>query len=333
MAKFTKRMVLVLWVLTLCIGLLGMTVCAANSSASATIEVNTALSGDLPEAPDTFTLVLTPDKAGWPMPEGSKDGVYTMTLQGAASLKFQLDFDRVGVYRYTVKQLPGTNPDCYLDSGVYHITVYVTSGEKDGELYVSVVLSRDGAEQKQEKITFSNRYATAAQVTLAATKTLDKKTPKDGKFSFQLKDEKGNVLETVENIGGDVKFSTLPYTSEGTFTYTISEVVGKDSKIVYDKTKYTAVVTVKKDDNGDYQAEVVYKLGDKTLAGKPAFANKTKTGSVQTGDSSNLGLWILLLLLSACALFGIWYWGKEKEVKVPEAEQDDLTILPDPESE
>ena len=293
--------------------MLGMTVCAANSSATATIEVNTALSGDLPEAPDTFTLVLTPDKAGWPMPEGSKDGVYTMTLQGAASLKFQLDFDRVGVYRYTVKQLPGTNPDCYLDSGVYRITVYVTSGDKDGELYVSVVLSRDGAEQKQEKVTFSNRYAAAAEVTLGATKTLDKKTPKDDQFSFLLKDEKGNVLETVKNTGRNVAFSTMPYTSEGTFTYTISEVAGKDSKIVYDKSVYTAVVTVSKDDNGDYRAQVIYQLGDKTLDGKPAFVNKTRTGSVQTGDSSNLGFWIALLLISGAGLWAVWYFGRRKK--------------------
>lgn len=307
-----------LWVIALCICVLGVTAYAANDSVSATIEVNIALSGDLPEKPETFLVELTPDKAGNPMPEDTREGVYTMTFQGAASQKIQMSFDWVGVYRYTVKQLPGKNGDCYQDSGVYHIAVYVTVDDQSQDLNLSVVLTREGVEDKQGKITFSNRYAKAAEASLGATKTLDKKTPKTGAFSFVLKNEKGEVLQTVENVGRNVSFAPIGYTQAGTYTYTIAEVAGKNSNIVYDRTQYTAEVTVEKDEEGNYQATVVYKRSDKILEGKPTFANKTKSGTPQTGDNAKLGFWIALLLISGGALGAIWYFDQRKKEEILE---------------
>lgn len=324
MAKFVKQIALLLWVLTLCVSFLGVTASAAAAPVSATIELNTALSGDLPDTPDTFTLRLAPDKAGFPMPEGSKDGVYTAALKGEDSHRVQISFDRVGVYGYTVTQLPGTNEDCYQDSRVYHITAYVTSDNRDQSLHLSVLVTREGSEEKQEKIIFSNRYGSAAEVVLGAVKTLDKKTPKDGQFSFRLKDGQGQVLQTVKNSGRNVEFDPISYHSAGTYTYTISEVVGKDGGIVYDRSVFTAEVTVEKDADGNYQATVLYKLADKALEGKPVFANKTKSGTPQTGDNANLGFWIGALVISAAGLVGIWYYDKRR--KKPEDPEEFFEI-------
>lgn len=306
-----------LWVIALCVCVLGVTAYAASDPVSATIEVNIALSGDLPDTPETFLVEMTPDKAGNPMPKDTQKGVYTLTFQGAASQKIQMSFARVGVYHYTVKQLSGGNGDCYQDFGVYHIAVYVTSDDSQ-TLNLSVVLSREGVEDKQGKIIFSNRYATAAEATLGATKTLDKKTPKTGAFSFVLKNEKGEVLQTVQNVGRNVSFEPIVYTEAGTYTYTIAEVAGKNANIVYDRTQYTAEVTVGKDDEGNYQAKIVYKRSDKVLEGKPAFANKTKSGTPQTGDNAKLGLWIALLLISGGALGAIWYFDQRKKEEILE---------------
>lgn len=334
MAKFAKYFARVLWVTALCICVLGVTAYAAGDIVSATVEVNIALSGDLPEKPETFLVELTPDKAGNPMPEDTREGVYTMSFQGAASQKVKMSFDRVGVYRYTVKQLSGGNGDCYQDSGVYHIAVYVTVDDQSQDLNLSVILTREGVEDKQGKITFSNRYATAAEATLGATKTMDKKTPKTGAFSFVLKNEKGEVLQTVENVGRNVSFDPIVYKQAGTYTYTIAEVAGKNANIVYDRTQYTAQVTVEKDSEGNYRAEIVYMRGDKVLEGKPAFANKTKSGTPQTGDNTRLGFWIALLLISGGALAAIWYFDQRKKEEILEETLKDMSedIPQDPES-
>lgn len=333
MAKFAKQFVRILWVIALCVCVLGVTAYAANDPVSATIEVNIALSGDLPDKSETFLVEMTPDKAGNPMPKDTQKGVYTMTFQGAASQKIQMSFDRVGVYHYTVKQLSGGNGDCYQDSGVYHIAVYVTSDGSSQTLNLSVVLSREGVEDKQEKIVFSNRYAAAAKATLGATKTLDKKTPKTGLFSFVLKNEKGEVLQTVGNVGRNVSFAPIVYTEVGTYTYTIAEVTGKNANIIYDRTQYTVEVTVEKDDEGNYVAKIVYKLSDKVLEDKPVFVNKTKSGTPQTGDNAKLGLWIALLLISGGALGAIWYFDQRKKEEILEETLKEMSEETTPDTE
>ena len=312
------RIVLLLGVLTLCIGMLGMTVCAASDPVCATIEVNTALSGSLPDTPEAFQVEVKADQASNPMPQGAQDGVYTMTLRGAASAKLELRFDRLGVYRYTVRQLPGNNGNCYLDDGVYHITAYVTAGEQNDSMYVSVVLTRDGAADKQDKILFTNRYAAAAKVTLSATNTLDNKTPENGAFTFQLKNNKGEVLQTVKNTGRSIDFDTIYFDREGRFTYTMEQVVGKDSSIIYDKTQYTVVITVTKDSEGNYQTQVTYKAADKEVEGKPLFANKTKSATPQTGDRTNPGFLMLMLLVSGMALVCLWYYDRRSKERFPD---------------
>ena len=314
MARFTKRFIPLLWAFVLCIGMLGVTAYAAGDPVSATIQVNTAVSGDSPEKPETFTVEMTADQAGAPMPEGTQDGVYTMQLRGAASGKLRLDFDRLGVYRYTVRQLPVDGGDCTLDPGVYHITAYVTLDDQ-GALQLSVVLTRDGVTDKQEKIEFSNRYPSAAQVTPCATTTLDKKAPENGQFTYVLKDQKGNVLQTVKNTGKDVQFQPIPFDKAGTYTYTMAQVVGEDPDISYDRNQYTVVVKVTKDENGDYQAQVTYKLGDKVLEGEPAFVNKTKAPTPQTGDKTRPGLLLMMLLISGSALVGLWDYEKRRTLR------------------
>lgn len=312
MAKFTKRIVLALWVLSLCISTLGVAAYAANAPVSATIQVNTALSGDLPDTPENFTVELTADDPSYPMPKGTKDGVYTLTLKGAASKKLLLSFDRVGDYCYTVKQHPGANDSCYYDPGVYHIAVHVTNGNREQPLQVTVVLTREGVSGKQEEIVFRNGYPQTGPVTLGATVTLDGETPESGAFSFILKDEKGTVLQRVKNNGRDVAFLTLDLPGIGTYTYTMLQLSGDDPGIIYDKTQYTVVITVENDANGDRQIQVVYKLGDTVVEGEPHFDNKTESDIPQTGDGSNPGLWFALLLISGSILVADSYFRKRK---------------------
>ena len=73
---------------------------------------------------------------------------------------------------------------------------------------------------------------------------------KAGEFSFVLKDEKGNVIETVTNdAAGKITFSNLEFKrgEEGTHLYHVEEIRGTDSSVEYDKMVATVGIMINKD--------------------------------------------------------------------------------------
>ena len=138
---------------------------------------------------------------------------------------------------------------------------------------------------------FTNNYETSADVSLQASKTLDGRPIQYGQFTFELRDESGNLVRTASNDEkGAVSFGALHYTnadSGKTFIYTIRETDLKRPGYKYDSAQYKAVV--KPVDNGDgtmtANSTVKYykmeggKQGEEVA--KPTFANTyTATGSV-----------------------------------------------------
>ena len=137
------------------------------------------------------------------------------------------------------------------------------------------------AEQAQEAV-FTNVYAAKGSAALSATKRLAGGTLAAGQFSFELRDEAGNVLQTVTNdADGVITFEPISYTSAGVYRYTIAEVVpgqgdtGFNASIVYDA--HPENVTVKVTDNGDGTLSAVATY-DKDGA---AFENSVKPGAIQ----------------------------------------------------
>ena len=137
------------------------------------------------------------------------------------------------------------------------------------------------AEQAQEAV-FTNVYAAKGSAALSATKRLAGGTLAAGQFSFELRDEAGNVLQTVTNdADGVITFEPISYTSAGVYRYTIAEVVpgqgdtGFNASIVYDA--HPENVTVKVADNGDGTLSAVATY-DKDGA---AFENSVKPGAIQ----------------------------------------------------
>ena len=68
--------------------------------------------------------------------------------------------------------------------------------------------------------------------TLKADKTLDGK--KANGFTFQVKDADGDVVATASAKSGKITFPAFRYDTEGTYTYTVSEVAGTNSNVTYD---------------------------------------------------------------------------------------------------
>lgn len=315
MTKIVKQIALVLCLLSLCVGVMGVAAYAAYEPVTATIPVEITLSGTLPEVPDTFKVELTADDPSYPMPEGAVDGVYTLDMVGASTAEIQIEFAQRGVYEYTVKQLDIGNEDCYQDQHTYRVKAQVINNADFTGYDLIVVIYRDDETEKRDDIVFENRYANPDTVVIEATKTMDKKLPKNGEFQFELVDADGVVVQTVTNLDGMVTFEPILCNKIGTTVYTLREVVGSNKKVIYDKTVYTVVVDVTKDENGDYVGSVTYLNGETVLLETPAFANKTKPIVPNTGDSANFMLWGSMMVVSLAAIVILLVAMKKRSFK------------------
>ena len=104
--------------------------------------------------------------------------------------------------------------------------------------------------EKPEKPTEKRVVNIPVKVQFQFTKKLEGRTLKAGEFSFVLKDEKGNVIETVKNdAAGKITFSNLEFKrgEEGTHLYHVEEIRGTDSSVVYDKMVATVGIVVNKE--------------------------------------------------------------------------------------
>ena len=112
--------------------------------------------------------------------------------------------------------------------------------------------------------------------------------PEAEQFSFELRDERNNVVATGKNdAGGTVTFSDINFneTHVGqTFTYIAREVQGNDNKVVYDNSTINYTVTVK--DNYDGTLSLVTTARDNKVEdinneiNSPVFVNKYKDGKL-----------------------------------------------------
>ena len=105
---------------------------------------------------DQFTFRMTADDPSYPMPEGSTNGVKTVTVTGPGSYEFGwMYFDHAGTYTYTVQEIAGDNTNYTYDTAPYKKTTVVE--EKDGHLViVKSAYTRDGADS--DVAVFTNVY-------------------------------------------------------------------------------------------------------------------------------------------------------------------------------
>ena len=104
--------------------------------------------------------------------------------------------------------------------------------------------------EKPNKPTEKRVNSVPVSVEFNFTKKLEGRELKAGEFTFELKNEAGEVVESVKNdASGNVKFSAIEYKKgqEGTYKYTVEEVKGTDSTVTYDTMKAVVTVEVRHD--------------------------------------------------------------------------------------
>lgn len=234
-----------------------------------------------------------------------------------------MKFNKAGTYTFTLSEAHDADDDAVVD-GVQNAgwtmdasayTATVTVEDVDAKLTVTgVTVKKDGdaeakpikAEVKDGKVnlaTFINSYAAKGSVTLAAKKHFTGGELAGGDFSFALYKggkAEGTPIETVANDkDGNITFQAIGYDTPGDHDYTIKEVAGNDSTVVYDGKTVNVHVRVTDNKNGTLKAVATYG-GDKAVptftnakptAGATVEATKTLTGKALTGGAFAFGLY------------------------------------------
>ncbi|MBP3589943.1 MAG: hypothetical protein J6J61_05145, partial [Muribaculaceae bacterium] len=252
----------------------------------------------------------------------SSDGKVTGSWEHSYIKDLQHGRNDTGAHSYYIKEIVPADPMPGLtydntehwftikvaDNGLGDLVIYSCDCEgacscgsfeddnKDGILAAEELYWELESDRGSEEIEFTNGFYPppppapadpSVSVTLSASKTLDSVAYGDGKFSFELKDAKGNVVRTAVNgAGGVISFGSLTFDEAGTYEYSISEKAGADEGIEYDASVYKAVVTVTEDASGNLSAATAITKDGAPYTGTPAFANKTKYEPVEVALSA-----------------------------------------------
>ena len=216
-----------------------------------------------------FTFNLRDDK-GQIIAQASNDKDGKIAFTG-------LTYDKAGDYHYVVTEVKGTDEDVIYDDMVADVTVKVTQeiGETANALVSSVVYPED--------TTFDNHIKELkdAHIDLNLSKALHGRSLKENEFTFNLRDEKGQLLATATNDkDGRVSFKDLTFTQAGTYTYLVTEEKGTDKDVIYDTTTARIQVTVTKE-IGDKANVLVSKV---TYPEDVTFDNTIKDEKAATTD-------------------------------------------------
>ena len=126
----------------------------------------------------------------------------------------------------------------------------------------------------------TNQYKTNGSFTVNAKKVLQNRPLKSGEFTFELVDENGQVVDTVNNAeNGEVTFNAISVNATGIKTYKIREKAGSDENIKYDAHEETVRV-VTTNANGRTETRVEYDTDG------AVFTNKYEPKVVTTSENA-----------------------------------------------
>lgn len=261
-----------------------------RKAGSAQLTAEKTLDGEVP-ADGVFEFALKDEEGNVLQKKSTQDGKVTFDA---------IEYTEEGVYRYTI----GEDHDdelfnsVFFDHSEYTAVVTVTAPNGEDSYKTKVEYFLDG--EKTDAPVFRNETRKEATLNLEFLKTLDGLAPREDRFSFELRDAEGNVLEEVRNTEmGIISLSTLTFDEVGYYTYTINEIIGTDDEIIYDKTVYSVYVTVEPHHNlNNYFLEVDVNKGvgedaelivhahgihlDINTNGELVFVNLTKEKEIPT---------------------------------------------------
>ena len=219
-------------------------------------------------AADTITIEASKTLVGKELEAGKyefelKEGdkvIGTATNAADGKVVFpSITYTEAGTHTYTVAEKAGNEENVTYDTTVHTVTVEVADNGQ-GKLVSTITGNKPAFVNKYTAPTPpptpNPQQPTPATATIQANKVLTGKELKDGQFEFELTYQ-GNVVDTAKNkADGSVTFKSQSFTSPGKYEYTITEKVGNEAGVTYDKTVHKVTVEVAYDTNGKLVATV-----------------------------------------------------------------------------
>lgn len=213
------------------------------------------------------------------------------------------------------------------DDAVYFVTIEVTDDE-NGKLVASdPVIVKKGGTDAVEAIEFTNVYIpkpTDITVDIHINKTVVNKGsdtigPED--FEFLLKDLSDEVdgITVKSDENGKAKF-TLSFTEDDigkTFSYKLTEVNSGRANVTYSTAEYVISIAITLDAESNTLVAALT-LNEATVTELAAEFENTYDytpaipDNPQTGDNSNLGMWVALMFISGGAVITLCVYDKKK---------------------
>ena len=239
-------------------------------------------------AADTITIEATKTLVGKELEAGKyefelKEGdkvIGTATNAADGKVVFpSITYTEAGKHTYTVAEKAGNEENVTYDTTVHTVTVEVTDNGQ-GKLVSTITGNKPAFVNKYTAPTPpptpNPQQPTPATATIQANKVLTGKELKDGQFEFELTYQ-GNVVDTAKNkADGSVTFKAQSFTSPGKYEYTITEKVGNEAGVTYDKAVHKVTVEVAYDTNGNLVATVT--------GNGPTFTNTYATKTPPTSS-------------------------------------------------
>ncbi|MBQ9036897.1 MAG: Cna B-type domain-containing protein, partial [Erysipelotrichaceae bacterium] len=244
--------------------------------------------GDVAKAnkDETFTFKFEAVTEGAPMPEGSKDGVKTITVKAEEDYEFgTMYLTKPGEYTYKITEVnEGKKGYIYTDKA-YELTFTVYTEDKADSEQLKCRLTVDGERvdldgQKPYVFEFVNTYRELVDIEIekvwADNNNAEKKRPEKIEVTLYANNEELGTFELSEKTEWKLVLGDLTYSDEEgrEIKYTVKE----------NKVPEGYKATVKQD-------------GHKVI-----ITNSMKTPA--TGDNSNLTLWLTLLGISTVGTAG-----------------------------
>ncbi len=258
-----------------------------------------------------------------PMPEGTDGSKKILALAGGGEIEIgTIKYDRPGTYKYTVHEKDGGLHGWEYDTGSYIITVTVK--EKDNALIAEKTVVK--GDKKADKPVFTNTYDSSCEETVVVS---GMKTWKHGSNPENKRPEAIIVkvygdgqLSLQRQITGKDKwcysFELPRFDEDGDeIDYTVDEAyVSGYKKTIngYDITN-TFIGSSPAGEDADDDPKDKDNTKDKDsdgLSGSDKDDGSGKTKTAKTGDSSNLILWFVLMMIS---MIGIILTLRKKQVK------------------
>ena len=286
---------------------------------------------------DSFSFVLEQKKGdNW-----TKLGEQTVTNEadndGLGRFDFSsvfktLTFDKVGIYSFRMSEIKGALEDVFYDETVNHFTVKVTDVDMDGKLEINTVEGAENAAVTKTNdgyavsVTFNNTFVPSVLPDpdpITVQIGIDKIVNNLGEaicgkedFQFVLKNvATAEGLCATSDSNGKASFSlTFSKADIGkTHTYKLSETDQGVEGMTYDADVHEITITVSLNENNELVAAL-------TMDGKSVdvlnatFENNYDADSSETpptGVSSNLTIWLILMIVSGSALVALVVYDRK----------------------